>query len=62
MERATREQFMEWLGGNEDGRQIEYLVDICMEKVNASCECCNFSQDVISLYNIVQEINCEESD
>ena len=54
MERATREQFMEWLGGNEDGRQIEYLVDICMEKVNASCECCNFSQDVVSY--------CEESD
>ena len=54
MERATREQFMEWLGENEDGRQIEYLVDICMEKVNASCECCNFSQDVISY--------CKESD
>ena len=47
MERATREQVLKWVGGEEDGRQIEYLLDICMEKVNAPCTCCNFAQDVI---------------
>ena len=60
--RATREQILKWVGGEEDGRQTEYLLDICMEKVNAPCTCCNIAQDVISLYNIVQEINCKELD
>ena len=45
--RATREQILKWVGGEEDGRQTEYLLDICMEKVNAPCTCCNIAQDVI---------------